>query len=1738
MTPRIHARLKGSRSATHVLLLVIAAVAGVLAPAAARAQTPAPAVQLNENCTVSVLNRNVRVHPDGSWVLPNVPANFGLVRARATCIVDGETIAGESDPFLVPANGVVNLPRLRFNRATPIPQSLTIAAPAATIGSIGGTLQLTVTARFADGSEKDVTASSAGTQYGVSNAAIATVSTEGLVQAAKGGTVLIQATNEGASGMTAVQVILAGTDSDGDGMPDDYELAHGFDPHNPIDAQEDPDRDGLTNLQEFQRGTDPRNADTDGDGLKDGQEIARGTNPLLWDSDGDGISDGLEVQTGSNPLDPASQNLSAALASIRVTPVHFGLTFNTVIGEASVQLNVIGTMRDGRTIDVTSTGRGTNYASNAIEVCSFGARDGQVFAGASGGCIITVTSNSFTATASGDVTNFSPTALSSIAIPGYANNVDVNGHFAYVAAGAAGLVVVDASNPASPVIVGSIDTPGNANDVRVVGNLAYVADGSAGLQIIDVSAPASPHIRGTVDTPGDASDVIVAGPIAYVADGTAGLQIVDVSDPSAPVLVRSLKTPGTARGVDVAGSIAVVVSDVPVTGLQVIDITNPAAATIVGQIPLDGQPTDVSLGKGYAYVAAYTGGVKIVDIRQPATPVVVGGLPGSFPDGFVPRDVQFAGQFAIFAEQLFANAVAPIVDVSDPTHPRFRAVLDFGQDYAGTGIAVSGPYVFWTGQSFVVSQENGTTGNTRLFIGQYLALEDRGGVPPTVSITAPLNGASLIAGTSVTVRATASDDVAVSSVEFLVNGQPVFVDTSEPYEHTFTVPSTAGTMIVSAIASDLGNNTTTAADVTVAVVPDPLTTVAGRVVDAAGQPIAGVTVRALSHEALTGPDGTFSIADVPTVQPFVIVSAALVRDGQTFTGTSAPVPPVRSGTTDVGDIVATVTTFETSLGRLVATCCDVTVDLPFDFPLAGGVRRQIHINDGYVWTREGDEIDALCCLGLTADPNNPASGVYVNDALPGRFVITWYRQTTFSREGGAGAPLDPSNTITMQMILFADGRLQLGYQGVAPPVFADTGLFLSNERTLTAVDFSAGALTTSTGEDVWEDFDEALHPFDLAGGFLVFTPNAGGGYDIRPVPDVVAPVCTVAPASGTVVFEGEPIQIVANATDNGSVARVRFKSAAGGIDTDLTTAPFAVPFVVPVGVHDITFDVTAFDGWGNAGSCATTLSVVPGPPPSVAISSIAGGATTVIAGATIPIAIDATNRVPVTKVDFLVNGVPISSDATSPFALLFTVPAGVDRLTFTAIATDSVGKSGTSATASVTVTPDPQTTLRGRIVDKAAAPVAAAEVTATLRGATVEIFDADTPLTAVPDLAGRTPDRTAIVSAINLRNPRGVFGVDPFGFGESASRATRIRTTVAGSGAGTYTFKLGVKAGGRLIVNGTTVVDLPVDTGQFQEGTGTIAIPQGELAVEIQTFDNGNPELQLSYGAGANAALDVAAGDKLSPFIADRATSDLDGTFSFAGVPTTLGAITVAAAKTIDARNAKGHSAATAPLPGATTDVGDVRITAGGRIGYYDLSAGRGSFNQVQAITTAGLQAIDVGDLNTADLNQFDVLLVQNPDNGGYTGVYRNNVARINQWIADGGTLIFHDRHVTTAATILPGAPGTIVRDFADDRNIDIVDDTTLVTHGPGGTITNASLDNGNSSSHGWIDAATIPAGARGILGRTNPAHLVTYTYPFGLGHVIYSTIPLDFYLGSNVGLNGQMQNYAANVVAFANEQR
>jgi hypothetical protein len=862
-------------------MLLLCAVQGVLA-------------QLNEHCTVSVLNRNVRVNPDGSWVLPNVPANFGQVRARATCVQNGVTTSGESALFTLPANGVVNLPEIVLGATTQIPVSLSITPERMSFTAIGQTSQLVVTATYPDGSVTDVTTANVGTSYTTSNPAIVTIGADGFVTAVASGTVVIQATNEGAAGIVTATVALSSIDTDGDGIPDDVELALGLNPNNPVDAQEDFDRDGLSNLAESQGGTGLRNPDTDSDGLPDGPEVALGTSPLLTDTDGDGIRDGLEVQTGSNPLDPASVNLTQALASLAVTPATFTLIFNTIIGEASQQLTVIGVLLDGATIDLTAISRGTTYNSSDLTICNFGASDGRVFAGANGACTVTVSNSGFSQTVNVQVQTFTPQPLAFVDIPGLANNVDVSGNFAYVAAGAAGLQVVDVSDRRAPTIVSALDTPGNAQDVKVVGNTAFVADGAAGLQIIDITDPLHPLLIEAVDTPGNAQDVVVRGNLAFVADGSSGLQILNISDLTAPSVLSAIDTPGAAMGVDVNLERQIAVVADGASGLKVIDITNTGQPVLIGSVAT-GNAQDVALSPDgtFAFVADLSSSLTTVDLSTPRTPIMRATTPRQ--TGGLLVDVALADRFAFGADIFFVNGV-PIVDVSAPVSPLPRAILDFRnfRDDDGTGIAVDGNFVYLTAAK---------GSSARLYIGQYLDLEDRAGIPPTVAITSPVSGETVIEGARLPITVNATDDITVSAVNLLIDGTLAFTDTAVPYQSTFTVPTGMNRLTLSATAVDHGGNVGVSQEVELGVTPDPLTTVVGVVLGVDGLPVAGASVRTGGLTTGTGPNGTFAFPNAPTIFGDIVVQAIFTPEGgQPLFGRSRPMSPVRGGITDVGQI--------------------------------------------------------------------------------------------------------------------------------------------------------------------------------------------------------------------------------------------------------------------------------------------------------------------------------------------------------------------------------------------------------------------------------------------------------------------------------------------------------------------------------------------------------------------------------------------------------------------------------------------------------------------------------------------------------------------------------------------------------------------------------------------------------------------------------------------------------------------
>ncbi|SDZ99919.1 hypothetical protein SAMN05216562_1613, partial [Microbulbifer marinus] len=94
-------------------------------------------------------------------------------------------------------------------------------------------------------------------------------------------------------------------DRDRDGMPETWEMEHGFDDNNTRDGGEDPDYDGARNYREFALGTDPHNEDSDFDGVRDSEDKWPVDPSRARDDDFDGMPNAWEESHGLNAFDPS-----------------------------------------------------------------------------------------------------------------------------------------------------------------------------------------------------------------------------------------------------------------------------------------------------------------------------------------------------------------------------------------------------------------------------------------------------------------------------------------------------------------------------------------------------------------------------------------------------------------------------------------------------------------------------------------------------------------------------------------------------------------------------------------------------------------------------------------------------------------------------------------------------------------------------------------------------------------------------------------------------------------------------------------------------------------------------------------------------------------------------------------------------------------------------------------------------------------------------------------------------------------------------------------------------------------------------------------------------------------------------------------------------------------------------------------------------------------------------------------
>jgi hypothetical protein len=179
--------------------------------------------------------------------------------------------------------------------------------------------------------------------------------------------------------------------------------------------------------------------------------------------------------------------------------------------------------------------------------------------------------------------------------------------------------------------------------------------------------------------------------------------------------------------------------------------------------------------------------------------------------------------------------------------------------------------------------------------------------------------------------------------------------------------------------------------------------------------------------------------------------------------------------------------------------------LPFTFKFFGVDYTTTYVSsNGYFTFGQGDATYTESLPAFTRYPRISAffddligASVYVNDQLPGRFIVTHDRVRHYSTGG--------SNTIQLQ--IYQDGRIVFAYDGVtAVATGSITGLTPGPNAPFQQIDYSVDRnATVPAGTSVYEYFTSASR-FDLDRGFVIFTPQAGGGYNVRTVLPSAAPL--------------------------------------------------------------------------------------------------------------------------------------------------------------------------------------------------------------------------------------------------------------------------------------------------------------------------------------------------------------------------------------------------------------------------------------------------------------------------------------------------------------------------------------------------------------------------------------------------------------------------------------------------------
>lgn len=242
------------------------------------------------------------------------------------------------------------------------------------------------------------------------------------------------------------------------------------------------------------------------------------------------------------------------------------------------------------------------------------------------------------------------------------------------------LRVVDFSESSAPVVVGEIALPDVVYGAEMDNRYAYVAAGAAGLWVIDLIDPSNPVAVGSAPYGSQSShlakDVVIDADIAFVL-GRAGFVLYDISQPLEPSVLSTFSDESyEAKSISIQGTIFVgTFDDVIDAPLYFVDFINPNALQVLSAFDLvtGGQhymPTAVIWSGDLVYVSEYNSVMFVIDASNPASPqlapvVVFGGGRG--------ETLEIVDTVLLMADRF---GTLTVFDISNPNQPTSLAWVD------------------------------------------------------------------------------------------------------------------------------------------------------------------------------------------------------------------------------------------------------------------------------------------------------------------------------------------------------------------------------------------------------------------------------------------------------------------------------------------------------------------------------------------------------------------------------------------------------------------------------------------------------------------------------------------------------------------------------------------------------------------------------------------------------------------------------------------------------------------------------------------------------------------------------------------------------------------------------------------------------------------------------------------------------------------------------------------------------